>query len=78
MSVRKYSEYDSKSYFGFVVDKSSEPVHTEIATFSQLLRNQTASHSLNTGNLNTLSAIKINVLLSTCDIMSFLSRLEGI
>ena len=31
-----------------------------------------------TGNPNTLSAIKINVLLFTCVLVSFLSRLEGI
>ena len=31
-----------------------------------------------TENPNTLSAIKINVLLFTCVLVSFLSRLEGI
>ena len=31
-----------------------------------------------TGSPNTLSAIKINVLLFTCVLVSFLSRLEGI
>ena len=31
-----------------------------------------------TGNANTLSAIKINVLLFACAPVSFLSRLEGI
>ena len=31
-----------------------------------------------TGNWNTLSAIKINVLLFTCVLVSFLSHLEGI
>ena len=34
--------------------------------------------SLTTGNPNTLSAIKINVPLFTCVLVSFLSRLEGI
>ena len=31
-----------------------------------------------TGNANTLSAIKLNVLLFTCAPVSFLSRFEGI
>ena len=37
---------DSKSYFGFVVNKFSELVHTEIYTFSQFLCDHTASHGL--------------------------------
>ena len=43
---------DCKSYFGFLVDKFSEAVKTEITTFStmiscsRLLRDQTAGHGL--------------------------------
>ena len=36
---------DCKSYFGFLVDKFSEAVNTEI-TRSRLLRDQTAGHGL--------------------------------
>ena len=37
---------DCKSYFGFLVDKFSEAVNTEITTFSRLLCDQTAGHGL--------------------------------
>ena len=40
--------------------------------------NLLASQRKATGSPNTLSAIKINVLLFTCVLVSFLSRLEGI